>query len=330
MIVTVAGAGRMGTALSHLLAQREEVYLWGRNESLIKQIQFDRVNEAYLPGVNLPYEVRATYDLDHALADSDLLVMALPSREFLDVFERTYNFLSGLEGVVSASTGFNPETGRRLSQEVLERLETLDDYYVLSGAGFPEEIGHQQPTSWVLAGGRERSRTRLAEFFYRPYFTVRPTGDLIGTEVVAALKHVYAVLAGLVDGVGYEAGTRADVVTRSYHEALRFVEYEGGDPGTLEGIAGLGGLVAACTGELSVNYRLGREIAGGADVEEVRTRLGVHLSGIHAARVAYHRAVKAELKAPLVSTAFGLLFEDLSPEAAVERLFRLEGPPDEE
>lgn len=329
MIVTVVGAGRMGTALAHLLGQREEVYLWGRNESLIKQIQFDRVNEAYLPGVDLPYEVRATYDLDHALGDSDLMVMALPSRDFIEVFERSYNFLSGLEGVVSVSTGFNPETGRRLSQEVLERLETLDDYYVLSGGGFPEEIGFQQPTDWVLTGGRDRTRTRLAEFFYRPYFTVAPSEDLIGIEVVAALKQVYAILTGLVDGMGYDAGTRANVITRGYHETLRFVEYEGGSRRTVDGPAGLGGLVAACMGELSVNYRLGNQLAAGEPLEEVRARLGVHLSGVHAARVAYHRALKAELKAPLVSTVFGVLFEELSPEEAVERLFRLKTRPDE-
>lgn len=329
MIVTVVGAGRMGTALAHLLGQREEVYLWGRNESLIKQIQFDRVNEAYLPGVDLPYEVRATYDLDHALGDSDLMVMALPSRDFIEVFERSYNFLSGLEGVVSVSTGFNPETGRRLSQEVLERLETLNDYYVLSGGGFPEEIGFQQPTDWVLTGGRARTRTRLAEFFYRPYFTVAPSEDLVGTEVAAALKQVYAILAGLVDGMGYDVGTRANVITRGYHETLRFVDYEGGSRETVEGPAGLGGLLAACTGELSVNYRLGKQLAAGDSPEEVRARLGVHLSGVHAARVAYHRALKAELKAPLVSTVFGVLFEELSPEEAVERLFRLKTRPDE-
>lgn len=327
--MTVVGAGRMGTALAHLLGQREEVYLWGRNEALIKQIQFDRVNEAYLPGVELPYEVRATYDLEHALGDSDLMVMALPSRDFIEVFERTYNFLSGLEAVVSVSTGFNPETGRRLSQEVLERLETLDGYYVLSGGGHPEEIGFQQPTAWVLTGGRERPRTRLAEFFYRPYFTVTSSDDLVGTEVVAALKGIYAILAGLVDGMGYDAGTRAKVITRGYHETLRFVDYEGGRRETVEGPAGLGGLVAVCTGELSVNYRLGRQLAAGDSAEEVRARLGVHLSGMHAARVAYHRAVKAELKTPLIATVFGVLFEELSPEGAMKRLFRLNTRPDD-
>lgn len=328
MIVTVLGAGRMGTALAHLLGQREEVYLWGRSESLIKQVQFDRVNEAYLPGVKLPYEVRATYDLEHALNDSDLAVMAVPSSDFVEVFERTYTFLSGLEGLVSVTAGYDPETGRRLSQEVLERCESLDDYYFLTGGGFPEEIGYQQPTAWVLAGGRERTRRRLSEWFFRPYFRVHPTGDLIGAEVVSALKQVYAIVGGLSDGTGYDAGTRADLVTRAFHETLRFVDYEGGDRRTVEGFAGLAGLVAGCTSELSVNYRLGRELAAGGNVEEVRARLGVRLPGLHATKVAYHRAIRAELRAPLVSTVFGVLFDELPPEKAMERLFRLDTPPE--
>lgn len=327
MIVTVVGAGRMGTALAHLLGQREEVYLWGRNKDLIRQIQFDRENSAYLPNVRLPYEVRATYDLDHALNDSDLMVMALPSSSFTEVFERTYNFLSGLEGVVSATTGFDPETGRRLSQEVLERLETLDSYYFLSGSGFPAEIGHQHPTSWILGGGRERTRRRLCELLYRSYFNVSGSEDVVGLEVVSAVKPIVAVMAGLCKGMGYDSGTRSVLLTRGFHEMVRLCDYEGGEPRTVKGVAGLGGLFASGTSELSVNYRLGRELAAGSSVSEARTQLGVHIPGIHATRVAYHRAIKGELKAPVISNAYGVMFDELAPEAAMERLFRLETPP---
>jgi glycerol-3-phosphate dehydrogenase (NAD(P)+) len=324
----VLGAGRLGTALANFLGEREEVYLWGRDEALMKRIQFDRQNEVYLPGVELPYEVRSTYDLEHVLEDCEVLVSAVPSWAFQELLERCMGHLTDVEAFIVGTTGFDPASGRRLSQEYLERVESLDNYYVLTGPASPPELAEQQPGNLVLAGQNEHNRERLSEIFQRNYLRVYDSPDLTGHEILGALNNLQALLGGLLDGLELDSGTRASLLTRALHESRRLLAEEGGDPDSIQGLAGVGASIALGFNPESRNFRLGRSLAGGESLEQARSTIRGCLESPEIARVVHRRILKKEIKAPLFTELYGIVHENLDPLSFVEKIIRLKHPPE--
>jgi len=316
----VLGAGSWGTSIAHLLGEQEEVYLWGRNKQLIEQIQVNRENNQYLRGISLPYNVRATYELDHVLKDSDVLVVAVPSQAFVKVLDRVHHALDNVYAFVNLTKGFHPSSGRLLSREFLQVRETLEDYYVLTGPSHAREVAENNPTSVVIGGGQEGGRIRLQEIFHRDYFRVYRNDDLIGLEMASALKNVIAIAAGISDGLEFGANARATLITRGLQEIRRMAEHEGAEGETVFGLTGVGDLVATCTTSQSRNYRLGKLLAEGYSVGEAREEIEETVEGIEVTRIARERVLKAEIRAPIITEVYAVLYEKLDPVTAVENL----------
>lgn len=86
---TIIGAGAWGTTLSWMLArQGHPVTLWARDSQLSAQMRSERENRKYLPGVRLPELVTVTSELAAALADAQVVTIAVPSHGFRDVVVR--------------------------------------------------------------------------------------------------------------------------------------------------------------------------------------------------------------------------------------------------
>lgn len=324
----VLGAGRLGTALANYLGEREEVYLWGRDEALMKRIQFDRQNEVYLPGIELPYEVRATYDLDHVLDDSDVIVCAVPSWAFEEMLEQCMESLVDLEAFIVGTTGFDPASGRRLSQEYLERVESLDNYYTLNGPLSPTELTDNQPGNLILSGPNDHNRERLSDILQRSYLRIYDSPDLTGHEMLGALNNLQALIGGILDGLGLGTGTKASLLTRGLHETKRLIRTEGGEPSSVHGLAGTGTGAALAFNSESRNYRLGRSLAGGDPLEQARSNIGGCLESPEITRIVHRRILKKEIKAPLFTELYGIVHENLDPLNSVEKIISLKHPPE--
>ncbi|MFB6355953.1 MAG: NAD(P)H-dependent glycerol-3-phosphate dehydrogenase [bacterium] len=324
MIYGVLGAGSWGTAMAKLLAGKDEVYLWGRNESLVKRIQVDRENDRYLPDVELPHELRATYDLDHVLSDVDVLVIAVPSHAFNDLMEQIHEAIDDVDGVINLAKGFEPDSGRRLSEVYLDYEENLENYFLLTGPSHAGEVARERPTSVVIGGGTKKGRNFFQKALYRDYFRIYTNDDLIGLEMGGALKNIIAIASGISDGLGFGVNARAALVTRGMQELSRVTEFEGGQPKTVSGLSGLGDLIVTATSDLSRNYRTGVLLAEGCDLDEACEEVGQVVEGINATKLTYDRIQKGELRTPLITQVYSVLFENEPPEKAVRNLMTRE------
>ncbi|MFB6344155.1 MAG: NAD(P)H-dependent glycerol-3-phosphate dehydrogenase [bacterium] len=329
MNFAVLGSGRLGTSLAKFLGEREEVYLWGRDEALIKRIQVDRTNDFYLPNVKLPTKVRASYDLDHVLSDSDVVLLAVPSHAYVEVLDECVDYLGDMEAVICGTTGFDPETSRLLSQEYLERLESLNNYFILSGPAPPHELADQQLSNMVLTGRNEHNRQRLAELLYRNYLRVYEHDDIKGTEITTAVNNLLALVGGLVEGLGLHSGTRGALLNRGIFEAKELVRNEDGEPETVFTLCGLGTALSIGTSTTSRNYRLGVALGKGKPLEQARSSINGCLEAIPISRCVHKRILKGEIKAPLLTEIYGIIHETIDPYNSLEKIINLKYPPGE-
>ncbi|MGI8591204.1 MAG: NAD(P)H-dependent glycerol-3-phosphate dehydrogenase [Nakamurella sp.] len=314
--VAVLGAGSWGTAYAKVLADAgRDVMLWARRDSVAADIQVGRTNQAYLPGVTLPVNLRATSDIDQALLGAEAVALGVPSqsmRENLTVFRDL--FPVGVP-VISLAKGVEIGTGLRMS-EVISRVGYVEPerVVVLTGPNLAVEIAHDRPTASVLACLDHDVAVRVQKACATSYFRPYTITDVIGAEIAGAGKNVIALACGIADGLQLGLNTAASLMTRGLNEVSRLGQALGGSAATFAGLAGLGDLVATCSSPLSRNRTLGGRLAAGLSLEAAVAAAGGQVAeGVVSCRSMRDLAQRHHIDMPITEVVYQVCYRHLAP-----------------
>jgi glycerol-3-phosphate dehydrogenase (NAD(P)+) len=317
MKVAVLGAGSWGTALSiHLARGGHDVLLWGRDPGVCASIEETHLHPRRLAGLAIPAGVRATADLERALAHSETAVLAVPCASFRPLFS-ALPAAAGSRRYLSAAKGIEPETLKRMS-EIIREFHPAAQVAALSGPTFADGIARGDPSAAVIAGG-ELAR-ELQKELSTALFRLYSSEDLVGVELAGALKNVVAIAAGIVSGLGFGHNTLAALVTRGLAEIGRIVRASGGQERTVAGLAGIGDLMLTCTGRESRNRRVGEEIGRGRRLQNVLAEVPEVAEGVRTCLAMPKIAAAAGVEAPIAEAVVSVLYEGVPAREAVERL----------
>ena len=328
MRIGVIGAGGWGTALASLLVQSgHDVCLWVRNPALCSELQNKRENTRYLPGSQLPAALTYTTSLAEAIAQKELVVLAVPSQAMRAVVVELVSFLPGILPLfVNTGKGVEEDTLLTMSG-VLEAVlgpVAKEKLAVLSGPSFAAEVARGLPTAVTVAATVPAVAHTVQGVFSGPQFRVYTTTDVIGVEIGGALKNVIALAAGVSDGLGYGYSARAALITRGLAEMTRLTECMDGLPQTLSGLSGMGDLVLTCTSRLSRNYSVGMRLGEGEQVEAILGRMSMVVEGVRTCRSIFFLAQQLGVEMPIVEQMYALLYTSKSPRHAVADLLARE------
>lgn len=315
----VLGAGAWGTALSTVLAGRgQAVRLWTWQEEHAARMRAAGENE-FLRGVRLPAAIEPTADAARALSGAELVVLVVPSHALRETLVKLGPLLPPSAPLVSATKGI--ENGSlMLMSEVIEDVlggHVASRAAYLSGPSFAREVAAGSPTNVVVAARDHALAVDVQQRFATERFRVYSGDDPVGVEVGGSLKNVIAIAAGACDGLGFGHNTRAALITRGLAELVRLAVAKGGQPLTLSGLAGMGDLVLTCTGDLSRNRTVGREIGAGRALPDVLAGLGAVAEGVNTARAAYELGTRLGVDLPICFEVHRVLHEGKSAEQAV-------------
>lgn len=318
--IAVLGAGSWGTALAlRLAANGHEIRLWDYSAEHIERLRLERENRRYLPGCRLPESISPLVTQAEALAGADILLLVVPSHAFAQVLEQVRPLL-GPDTLVSwASKGFQPGSGLLLSQ-VAGQVLGPRPLAVLSGPTFATEVAKGLPTAITVAANEPQQARHLAQVLHGEGFRAYTSPDLIGVQVGGAVKNVMAIGAGIADGLGFGANTRAALITRGLAEIGRLASALGGQPETLMGLAGLGDLVLTCTDNQSRNRRMGLALAAGQSQAQARASIGQEVEGVGTALEVQTLAQRLGVEMPISEQVYQVLHQGLAPARAVETL----------
>ncbi|HXV74159.1 MAG TPA: NAD(P)H-dependent glycerol-3-phosphate dehydrogenase, partial [Sphingomonadales bacterium] len=234
MKIAIIGAGSWGSALSILAHQQgHSVVLWARRESLATLLEKTR-GIPYLKGIPLPAKVRVTADLCEATAAAELVVLAVPSHGVREVCDKLSGVVDG-KPILNVAKGIEVSTFARMSQVVAETIGT-NEYAVLSGPSFAQDVAEGKPTAVVVASSRMEWAEELQKNWSGPTFRLYTSDDVAGVELGGAMKNVIAIAAGVSDGLGLGESTRAALITRGLAELVRVGEKLGGQRETFFGL----------------------------------------------------------------------------------------------
>jgi glycerol-3-phosphate dehydrogenase (NAD(P)+) len=319
--VTVLGAGSWGTALAvHLGRLGHEVRLWARDPSLASDIAERRANAVYLPDISFPDSVTVTDAIAEALQDTELIVSAVPSHGCRGVMRAAAPFVLPRATIVSTTKGLESDTLLRMSEVIAEELGPGPAIVVLSGPSFAIEVAQQLPTAVLAASDNPRAIEMVQEEFRSPYFRVYGSADVVGVELVGALKNIIAIAAGVVEGLGLGHNALAALITRGLAEISRLAAAAGGRRETPSGLSGLGDLVLTCTGSLSRNRHVGIELARGRPLHEILASMKMIAEGVNTTSAALALGARHGVELPIVTQMAEVLEGRSDVRTAVEAL----------
>jgi glycerol-3-phosphate dehydrogenase (NAD(P)+) len=295
--VAVIGGGAWGTALAQAAAiAGRSVTLVARDRAVVEEVNQRSRNSRYLSDTRLSERITA---LDHFEASAELVILAVPAQSSRAALSLAGKALVGKPVVLSAK-GLETGTLKRQS-EILAELVPSAMPFVLSGPSFAADVAAGRPTAVTLAGQDAAATDDVAAALAGPSFRPYAADDIVGVELAGALKNVYALACGAVEGAGLGPSARSALIARAFAELSRIVVAMGGSASTLTGLAGLGDLTLSCTSVQSRNYRAGIALGRGqppsADLAE----------GVATAPVARGLARQLQVDAPLIDAVNLLL-----------------------
>lgn len=313
--LSVLGTGSWGTALAtHLARNGHRTTLWGRDPDQIAELQKTRINRRYLPGVELPAALEFSDQLASAVAGRHAVIIAAPCRVFRSLLEQLTGSLADEAVVVWACKGIAEQ---KLLDKICTEVLGQRELAVISGPSFAGELVRGLPTATTVAGSSLDTATEVSRWFHGNTFRAYASTDMTGVQIAGALKNVYAIAAGISDGLGYGANARSALITRGLAELMRLGQVMGAQNDTLMGLSGVGDLVLTCTDDQSRNRRFGLAIGQGGNTADATEQIGQVVEGINTSREAQELANTHQVDMPIAQAVYNVVHGDTSPDQAV-------------
>ncbi len=302
MKISVLGSGRWGSFLAWYAATiGHDVFLWGRASSGNFQSLMESRKNQYLA---LPPEITCTTSLDEAIAHAEMIVVSINSqsvRSLLRDVSKT-NYQSKM--FTLNMKGLEIETGKRLSQVAKEELGADLNVAAWVGPGHVQDFIQGIPNCMVVSSDSPAVTDAVIQTFSSKLIRFYSNPDLVGTEIGAALKNVYGIAAGMLDGLGLTS-LKGPLITRGPFEASRLIKHLGGNERSAYGLAHLGDYEATIFSKYSHNRTFGEAF--------VRNQPFASLAEGLSTLQSLNNMYASEIELPVIEALYDIIYHEMEP-----------------
>ena len=316
--IAIIGSGSWGVALAiHLAKLENNIKLWSFSEEEKDLINNEKKCK-FLPNAVIPDGIECTTSYKEAIEGSDFIIHVTPSKFTRNVVKEYKEYVTN-QPIIICSKGFEKDSMLTLDEVVQEEIPNAK-IAVLSGPSHAEEVSVAVPTLLVVASKYDSILKLVQDTFMSNKMRIYTSKDVKGVELGGALKNIIAFCAGVAAGIGLGDNTFAALITRGLAELSRLGVALGGQKETLYGLSGLGDLIVTCLSEHSRNRKAGKLIGQGMSLDETKKEVGMTIESIDNIEVAHELGKLHNIEMPIVEAVYGILYEGLKPEEAVNML----------
>lgn len=324
----VLGSGSWGSALAIVLGERGlNTTVYGIEEDVLEDINRNHANSRYLPDIQLPENVIATSNIAD-IVDEPLILLAVPSQVARLVIGQLKD--AGVDSdttFLACTKGIESDTGLSMTQ-LLREFFPDNPIAALSGPTHAEEVARRMATATVIGCPDRATAVRLQQVFTLPWFRSYTREDMEGIELGATVKNVFAIAAGIADGLGLGDNAKAAMVTRGLAEMIRLGTALGGKPSTFQGLSGVGDLIVTCYSKHSRNNKLGRMLGEGLPLQQALGKMTQVAEGLPNAESVYKLAKKTGVRTPLIDQIYSVLYKNKPAADALTELLSRDPRPE--
>ena len=326
MKIAVLGTGQWGSALAQILCDSgNDVLIWGRNTSVVDEINSRHTNTNSLPGISLPQNLKATADISVAMQYAQMVVLAIPAQSLRENLQQWSSFFRKDVPILSSLKGVEVSTQLRMTEVIQQVLEVSEDKLaIITGPNLAREVVLRQPAGAVAASVSQELADLVAKAFNTNYFRVYTSNDVIGCELAGAAKNVIAIAVGMAIGMGFGENTQSLVITRGLNEVTRLGMARGAMPLTFVGLAGVGDLLATCGSPLSRNRSFGEALGRTGSMQSARADVSSTVEGVSTAKAVVDLAHLVGVEAPIMEAVYEVVSNNITPEQAIRSLMQIQ------
>ena len=320
--VAVLGSGSWATALVKMFSSNTENIAWYiREKDITDHILKFRHNPKYLSTVYLDTRrLILTSDINRAVKLADILVFVIPSAFLKKSLANLKVDLSD-KIVCSAIKGIVPEDNYIVGDFFHKNLHVpYKNMVVLTGPTHAEEIAMEKLTYLTIASQDRSIAEKVSGLLQNHYLRTFISDDITGTEYAAVIKNIYAIAAGIADGLGYGDNFLAVLLSNAATEMNRFVKAVFKNDRDFNSSPYLGDLLVTAYSKFSRNRMFGNMLGKGYSVRYTRMEMEMVAEGYYASACINEINQDLKVEIPIADTVYRILYQKASPSVEFRNL----------
>jgi glycerol-3-phosphate dehydrogenase (NAD(P)+) len=324
--IAVMGGGSWATALAKIVMfSQQEINWYMRRPDRIADFKLMKHNPAYLSSVTFDISRITFYDdINKAIDESDTLIFATPSPYIKEHLKKVKTSIEN-KYIISAIKGIVPDENM-LVNDYFTRYYGVDpmNILVIAGACHAEEISMEhQSYQTIVCRDLEKAQILSDKIFNTPYLGSSCSQDMEGLEYISVLKNIYAIVAGICNGLKFGDNFQAVYIPNAFDEMIRFVDFVAPAERNIASAAYLSDLLVTCYSSFSRNRVFGKMIGEGYSVNAAKVELGMVAEGYYATKCLCEINGQCKVDMPILNSVYGILYDKKQPYGEIMKIKKI-------
>ena len=321
--IAILGGGSWATAIAKIVLDKVDHINWYiRRDDRIEDFKRLGHNPAYLSMVHFDVD-RITFssDINEIVKKSDTLIMLTPSPYVKSHLKKLRVSLRD-KFVVTAIKGIVPDENLAVSEYLHKVFDVPDENLaVIGGPSHAEEVALER-LSYLTVGCSDIEKAEIFSNILRSHYIKTSTStDILGIEYSSVLKNIFAIAAGICNGLNYGDNFQAVLISNAAQEMSRFLStISPMENRNIVDSVYLGDLMVTGYSNFSRNRVFGTMIGKGYSVKSAQIEMEMIAEGYYGTKCIKEINRYYHVNMPIVDAVYNILYERISPLVEIKLL----------
>ena len=313
MKTTILGTGAYAMALANMLSyNNNDITLWSKFDTEIEYIKKNKEIKS-LPNIKIKNNYKYTTNIEDAINNCNLIIIAVPAFAVNDLCINLSKYYKTNMHICIATKGIEQNSMYFMSEIVEEYIKT-DNIAVISGGTFAIDM-FDNPLIGLTLGAKNKDTENIVKLALESnHLKLRVVNDIIGIELCGAIKNIFAISSGILDGLGYNTSTNSMFIVESLINIKLILKEFNCNMDTILSYAGIGDLLLTCNSIKSRNYTLGKLIGSKVSKEELDNYINnTTVEGLYTLNSFYNLLNNKSINIPLINIIYDIVYNNVDP-----------------
>ena len=320
--IAILGGGSWATAIAKMVLEKVDRITWYmRRPDAVEDFKRLEHNPSYLTSVHFDIKrIDFSTDINEAVRTCDTLIFVIPS-PYLKNHLRKLKVKIHDKFIITAIKGIVPDENLICSEYFRQVYNVPDDNLaVLGGPSHAEEVALGRLTYLTVGCADTAKAESFAKTLASDYVKTKAASDVIGIEYASVLKNVYAIAAGICNGLKYGDNFQSVLVSNAVQEMARFLKAVYPVERNVYDSVYLGDLLVTSYSNFSRNRIFGTMIGKGYSVKAAQIEMEMIAEGFYGTKCMKDINAHFHVNMPILDAVYNILYERITPSIEIKLL----------
>ena len=320
--IAIIGGGSWATAIAKIVVGHTHHIGWYmRRDDRIEDFKRLGHNPAYLRSARFNVdEIFFSSDINRIVKEYDTLVFVTPSPYLKNHLRKLKTNIRD-KFVVTAIKGIVPDENLVCSEYFHQVYDVpLENLACIGGPSHAEEVALER-LSYLTVGCKDVDKAAaFTEVLASEFIKTKTSSDVIGIEYSSVLKNVYAIAAGICNGLKYGDNFQAVLISNAVQEMNRFLTAVHPIQRSIYDSVYLGDLLVTGYSNFSRNRTFGTMIGKGYSVKTAQIEMEMIAEGYLGTKCMKEINRHMHVNMPILDAMYNILYEGINPQIEIKLL----------